>query len=269
MFDVESNVSRNVPLELLEIVAVSVKGSLGELKVWYTNGSHLNRFEDEQQWHRVFNQTVFNPNQHNSVRLDLTSKIPLPQQGQRIGLYIHTSTRNRSIVYSDERSATTYSDSFLKIFPGIGHTTNVPFSVTGRQGWPWRPHREFIGTVHLEAKFILWRPVAAVFMRFGPLFKRSVFAFLLSIQRISFNTKSYPLNRDVVNSILEFLDWNAFDEEEVKVTNCIEHRDTNEGISWYGGQYWPLVQTHSAEYLRRIRGIAADEGEIGINDFEI
>ena len=138
MFDV---ISKDIlPVESIEITHVWVRGALGPMTVWVTEGGHGDRFDAKAHWIKVYEGTQ-KPSRHELVPLKLTQVLTLAPD-TRIGLYIHSQRQDdQAIVYDNQRRQLSHQDRFLQITSGVAHISPRPFDSRGWWGWAWRPNR--------------------------------------------------------------------------------------------------------------------------------
>eukprot|EP00928_Gymnodinium_smaydae_P010672 TRINITY_DN14022_c0_g4_i1.p1 TRINITY_DN14022_c0_g4~~TRINITY_DN14022_c0_g4_i1.p1 ORF type:complete len:325 (-),score=61.88 TRINITY_DN14022_c0_g4_i1:115-1089(-) len=206
MFDVEcrSHGDGGVPLEYLEIDAISVRGELGPLTVWTTPDSFAEKLHDPASWDLVYQRT-HEPSHREYTRLELDQPIRL-RPGERRGLYVHSSLAgDEALVYDNQRSRVTYQDNAFKVYPGLAHLSNKPFGRRGFWGFPWRERREFVGRLSYGVCYKLWNP--EVHMQFPADFRSAAEACLLCARRPE--SPLYQLQDEVVYYILNLCryDW--------------------------------------------------------------
>lgn len=159
MFDVECRgpADGGVPIEFLEVHAISIRGDLGPIAVWTTPGSFRGKEHSEESWERLYSRE-HPPSPQVMTRLHLDRPMRL-QAGERRGVYVHSQLRgDDAIVYDNERSQVTYEDGAFRVFPGLAHLSNRPFGRHGMWGFPWRERREFVGRFHYGVGYKLWNP---------------------------------------------------------------------------------------------------------------
>jgi len=103
-------VKADLPVDFVEIDALSVRGDLGPLTVWAAPG-HWNdasasgepKFSDARAWRRVY-RGDHAPSRRKLVTLALDTKVRL-QPGLMASLYVHSMLANdRALVYDNQRS---------------------------------------------------------------------------------------------------------------------------------------------------------------------
>jgi hypothetical protein len=227
MFEVEAK--DDLPIKFLEIQSVSVRGELGMVSVYvdmkcvirnYTISIRRGRASpSSEDWERRFGPKLMEESFNKLVEIPLSPPIRIAP-GQSFGIYIHSELPNdTAIVYDNLRSGTgvTYDDSFIKIHPGIAHTSNVAFAQTNVWGGnAWRPSREFVGSVRYGIKFLMWTPV--VHERFSDEFRTGVFTLICS-QNVLGKQKGVNLGKlpiEVVMKIVNMLphDWFSVSTKE-------------------------------------------------------
>mmetsp|Transcript_7136 Transcript_7136/g.13928 ORF Transcript_7136/g.13928 Transcript_7136/m.13928 type:complete len:359 (+) Transcript_7136:3-1079(+) len=154
MFDVEAKTQ--MPVTYIEIHAIWVRGRLGRIQVFTTPDGYLYKNNKASCWKRVhYGNHPRSPFELSPLPLDPPIQL---KPGERVGIYVHSSEQgDRAIVYNNQRSAETHKDDFITIFPGLAHTSSIPFHPIGFWGsTSWRRHREFVGRMSFGAKFLLW-----------------------------------------------------------------------------------------------------------------
>lgn len=157
MFDVEAKVG-TLPVAAVVVDAVSVRGGLGNMTVWYTPGGFQGKHETKNQWTKCFSAKV-DPSWREFAKLTLQPPlVMLP--GERYGLYVHSAERHdEGVVYDNQRSHITHDDNLVTVFPGVAHLSCHPFSDQGPWwGSAWRPSRTFVGQLSYGARYKLWEP---------------------------------------------------------------------------------------------------------------
>uniref|UniRef100_A0A7S2RS17 Uncharacterized protein n=1 Tax=Rhizochromulina marina TaxID=1034831 RepID=A0A7S2RS17_9STRA len=154
MFTIECR--KELPLDLVEIYSISVRGALGPLTVWVTPDSWRGKHEDESAWSKVYERT-HNPSYREFVELKFSAPVVV-ESGKSIGVYVHSRRPDdEAIVYDDQHSRVTHQDRFITIGPGLAHLCDEPFSSWHPWG-AWRQRRQFVGQVSYGAKYTLWNP---------------------------------------------------------------------------------------------------------------
>mmetsp|Transcript_58352 Transcript_58352/g.139115 ORF Transcript_58352/g.139115 Transcript_58352/m.139115 type:complete len:305 (+) Transcript_58352:54-968(+) len=178
MFDVEC--CDGLPLEFLQIDAISVRGDLGPLTVWTTSSTFRGKEISMSEWECIYKRE-HPPSMRDYVPLNLSSPIRM-KPGERRGIYVHsTLPGDDAIVYDNQRSQYTYKDKHLIVYPGLAHLSNRPFGKHGMWGRPWRESREFVGQVAYGVGYKLWNP--EVHSLFPNDFREVVKLFLLAGRR--------------------------------------------------------------------------------------
>ena len=125
MFDIQ--VKPHCPLHHASIDAISIRGMLGRVNVWFTPDSHAASYNHASRWRNIYS-SFESPSLHELRDISFASSILL-QAGESIGIYIHCErTDDKGLVYDDQRSDVSYEDDFLKVLPGMAHVSPVPFS---------------------------------------------------------------------------------------------------------------------------------------------
>eukprot|EP00747_Dinoflagellata_sp_TGD_P102135 gnl/TRDRNA2_/TRDRNA2_168567_c0_seq2.p1 gnl/TRDRNA2_/TRDRNA2_168567_c0~~gnl/TRDRNA2_/TRDRNA2_168567_c0_seq2.p1 ORF type:complete len:323 (-),score=36.89 gnl/TRDRNA2_/TRDRNA2_168567_c0_seq2:110-1078(-) len=160
MFDIRAKA--DLPVEVVHVEEIWVRGSLGPMKVWWAVGGFQPVRTQPEAWTEVYDG--FHPaNFEQLTKLELQTPIPL-RAGQLIGVYIHSSAwYDTSLVYDNRRAYVVHEDLFVRVLPGMAHMDHRPF---GNQN-PWRQfgfqgafraNRTFVGRLKMGAKFMLWNP---------------------------------------------------------------------------------------------------------------
>lgn len=210
MFDIEAR--RLLPYQFLEIQSLSVRGELGPVKVYVTQGSYVGKHIVPSRWVCHFDETL--PASVDEL-CELHLQVPVRlAPGTTVGIYIHSQLPNdKGIVYSNNRSDDfSYEDRVIRILPkGIAHTSPIPFSEHSmRQTQAWRHHREFVGSVRYGFRLLLWTPEAHYL--FPRSFRVSVFT-LLCAQHVLSRTPQVSFGsipKELVFYIINFLPYNWF-----------------------------------------------------------
>lgn len=80
-----------------------VRGGLGPLTIWATDGGHEGRQEAKHLWTKLYSET-HRPSPHRLVKLELDTPLTL-LPGQLVGIYVHSSRPDdQAIVYDNERN---------------------------------------------------------------------------------------------------------------------------------------------------------------------
>ena len=277
MFDII--VKDLLPVQYLELSQVWVRGALGNLTVWMTEGSHERVFDQPDRWHNIFEGTR-DPSS-TLVPLEIDPPLCLPA-GQVIGLYVH-STRpgDQSIVYDNQRHQISHEDHFIQVTSGCAHLVPRPFDSRGNWGWGWRPKREFVGKVSYGIKYLLWKPEQTVHSRFPVSFERAITTVMCCARRAESPLSILP--PEVVFFIINMCSWNWFGDaiEAVGYGANGEEQYAQEssaigssGIGWRSGNYRSLIHemmSNSVTGQRLLQGHAAmdESGEdTSEDDFE-
>ena len=178
MFDIKTNA---LPVEYIEVSSIWVRGDLGPVTVWSTDGTFDGKQTKEQEW-TLHYQKAHTSSFAELVEMRLQEPVRLAPDSSR-GFYVHSALPgDDAIVYDNQRHHESHSDQFLTITPGMAHLSNEPFSNKMPDGFwpgrPWRPHREFVGRVSYGVRWLLWNP--DVHRRLPPSVTSSVWAMLLS-----------------------------------------------------------------------------------------
>ena len=147
------------------------------------------------------------PHQLRELVLDVPIRL-VP--GQTCGLYVHSAEpSDEGLVYNNQRFQYTHDGTFLRIHPGIAHTSQVPFSANQAWGAAWRERREFVGSVRFGTKLVMWTPDAH-FM-FPPSYRRAVFT-VLAAQRRPESGKLGRVPAAVIYKVFNMCRWDWFPE---------------------------------------------------------
>lgn len=208
MFDVQCKgaAEGGVPLEFLQIDVISVRGDLGPITVWTTQGSFRKKEHTQDAWECLYEQ-VHCPSREDYQRLHLSSPIRL-SPGETCGLYVHSKlSGDDAIVYDNQRSEVTYEDQSFRVLPGLAHLSNRPFGKHGMWGFPWRERREFVGRISFGVAYMLWNPVKEIHTRFPPDFQNAVHTLLLCARKQE--SPVHSLQDEVIYYILNMCkhDW--------------------------------------------------------------
>jgi len=208
MFDVccKGRDDDGLPVEFLQIDALSIRGDLGPITVWTTPGSRRRKEHVQDEWtclHEQDHQASLRDYQ----RLDLSPPVRLGP-GESCGLYVHSKLPgDDAIVYDNQRSRVTYEDKVFRVLPGMAHLSNRPFGRHGMWGFPWRDNREFVGKISYGVGYMLWNPVREVHLWFPDRFRAMARLLLLCARRSS--SPMHRLQDEVVYYILNMCrhDW--------------------------------------------------------------
>lgn len=144
-----------LPVDYVEINALWIRGELGPITVWVTEGGFNNRHEEKDAWDQVY-CGHHNPSPNEFVRLGLFVPYRM-KPGVTYGIYVHSTLPNdRAIVYDNQRHQITFEDNFVSMLPGLAHLSNVPFSDVNAWFGSWRRSREFVGRLEYGARYVLW-----------------------------------------------------------------------------------------------------------------
>lgn len=245
MFDVESKLPRDIPVESVQISSFWVRGYLGEIKVWHSFDSHRNIFFDETQWTQVYEKT-HDESIDSFTELELDTPLSLIA-GRRYGIYIHSSSQGNGIVYDDERHPVTFENQFLRIYPGLSHTDHRPFN-TVENGWTWRTNRAFVGKVSFGFRYVLWQPIRTIHQKFNPGFRAGVMGLLFCNKY----QKELRLPKDVLLTLINMLRWDWFGPTSVELDFRDSRALPTSRVGWMSGGYRNKLMNHIAHY-RRLR----------------
>eukprot|EP00442_Polarella_glacialis_P048144 CAMPEP_0115054810 /NCGR_PEP_ID=MMETSP0227-20121206/4301_1 /TAXON_ID=89957 /ORGANISM="Polarella glacialis, Strain CCMP 1383" /LENGTH=360 /DNA_ID=CAMNT_0002439327 /DNA_START=119 /DNA_END=1201 /DNA_ORIENTATION=- len=184
MFDVQCKGVEHggVPLEFLMITSLSIRGDLGPITVWRTEGTYKKKEHSQGLWELVY-EGEHPPSRQEYTILDLQTPIRL-MQGESCGLYVHSKLPgDDAIVYDNQRSAVTHEDQSFRVLPGLAHLSNRPFGTHGMWGFPWRERREFVGRISYGVSYMLWNPVREIHARYPPAFRQAAQTILLCARK--------------------------------------------------------------------------------------
>jgi hypothetical protein len=127
MFDIESR--SDLPVQFIEIQSIAVRGDLGMISVYACENDDLRQLSriPPSRWKRLFGPKELEPSRHTFEELVLD--VPIRMAPNRVmGVYVHSQLPgDLAIVYDNHYGDhLTYEDSFIKVHPGISHTSNVP-----------------------------------------------------------------------------------------------------------------------------------------------
>ena len=247
-----------LPMLFVEIQALSVRGRLGRVSVFFTEKHFQDKFENASAWRRVFGPTNLRPSRTEFVELPFTSPVRLAP-GMTGSFYVHSEALgDEAIVYSNQHSPITYEDDSIRIYPGMAHVSNVAFNRFGDWGIAWRPRRAFVGRVRYGVKRLLWRP--DVHFRFPNSFKTAVKTMLLCQMRSKDSPEARMLARiptHVLFKIMQYCTHAWFvvpglgdddmgdGEAEAEARRAMEAEDeeVNRALAWgrWGGLFRPFA----------------------------
>ena len=216
MFPVKAKT--DLPVEKLVIHSVAVRGHLGPMSVWVTNGDEEDREHifrlDQRYWNKIYQRT-HPPSPSKYQRLNFSRAPIVLRPGQIRHIYIHSALPNdRAIVYDNSnplvRNRPRYEDAYISILKGRAHLSPTPFGELNVWGWhtAWRDHREFVGQMEYGCIYKLWNP--EMHGRFGHHFQRTV-QLLLACQRRTESPVSL-LPDECLYYILNMCRWDWFQD---------------------------------------------------------
>uniref|UniRef100_A0A7S0EZF0 Uncharacterized protein n=1 Tax=Hanusia phi TaxID=3032 RepID=A0A7S0EZF0_9CRYP len=207
MFDIRV---RQLPFEYIEVSSIWIRGNLGPITIWSTDGGFEGKHEDSSKWQRHYSN-IHTPSMLELQEMHLNVPIRF-SRGEKRGVYIHAAEiGDEQIVYDNRRGDNTYSDSFLDILPGMAHLANVPFSGENQEifyGWwgpPWRERREFVGRVQYGIKWFRWNP--EIHCTFPQIFREMVWVLLMSRHPRSRCSILYWLDHDQLLYVINCINW--------------------------------------------------------------
>eukprot|EP00929_Paragymnodinium_shiwhaense_P013476 TRINITY_DN121320_c0_g1_i1.p1 TRINITY_DN121320_c0_g1~~TRINITY_DN121320_c0_g1_i1.p1 ORF type:complete len:291 (-),score=52.55 TRINITY_DN121320_c0_g1_i1:246-1118(-) len=156
MFNVRGKA--DLPVLDLRISEVAVRGELGPMTVWWTDGPFQKVKSSASAWTKVYERRHSASWSFTTLILDAPIVV-LP--GKVTGIYIHSAGSQEALVYDERRSYIPYEDSFVKILHGAAHLDSQPFGDFN----PWfggrgafRANRNFVGRLAMSARYMLWNP---------------------------------------------------------------------------------------------------------------
>ena len=101
MFDVACQSLPRGPVEYIEVQSVAVRGQLGPVTVWSTEGGFEGKHERSKEW-VLRHEAVHKASPSTLVELPLSQPVRL-RLGERCGLYVHSAlSGDEGIVYDDQ-----------------------------------------------------------------------------------------------------------------------------------------------------------------------
>mmetsp|Transcript_30628 Transcript_30628/g.42777 ORF Transcript_30628/g.42777 Transcript_30628/m.42777 type:complete len:290 (-) Transcript_30628:144-1013(-) len=201
---------KHLPVKYVEIMAIWVRGQLGRMQVFIAKDSYRDKYTQPSEWTRI-HCDVHDPSVSTLSPLKLSPSIKL-KPGEAIGVYVHSSRfGDQAIVYNNQHGVETHSDDFLKILPGMAHTSSQAFNPVSPWGHTsWRRRREFVGRLSYGAKFLLWNNKNHEF--FPEAFRQAVASALSVRNTPKGKTTSCPiLPCSVIKYIFNFCPWHWFE----------------------------------------------------------
>ena len=115
MFDVACQSLPRGPVEYIEVQSLAVRGQLGPVTVWSTEGGFTGKHERKDEW--TLRYDAVHPASPNAlVELRLSQPVQL-RLGERCGLYVHSALPgDEGIVYDDQHQRLTYEDPTFKVY---------------------------------------------------------------------------------------------------------------------------------------------------------
>lgn len=141
-----------------------IQGHLGNVSVYVSNSrDKLGTLQEPrvEDYLEVANET-FEPSWDEPVEIKIPEgKFPVIEAGCNRSFYIHSDwPDDQGIIYQSYRSPVIVQDDNIRMLPGYGHTSNVPFSLMDGyhgHGW-WVPERGFTGTITYDEVYTIWNP---------------------------------------------------------------------------------------------------------------
>jgi len=213
-----------LPAEYIEIQALSVRGQLGPMTVWYTPDDFQGKQECEDAWEKIYEGTHA-PSQNTYTELRLPTPVRL-RPGQRCGLYVHSALPgDEGIVYDNQRKAVTYQDRCFRVLPGFAHLSCRPFGKRGFWGRPWRSSREFVGKISYGVLWKMWQP-NQVHRSFPLGFQDAVKTMIMASRRPE--SLMYLLQDEIIFFIMNKCSWNWWGEEMSMASHLASQQGTLE-----------------------------------------
>ena len=114
MFDVACQSLPRGPVEYIDVQSVAVRGQLGPVTVWSTEGGFTGKHESKDEW-TLRHEAVHHASPNALVELRLSQPVRL-RLGERCGLYVHSALPgDEGIVYDDQHQRLTYEDPTFKV----------------------------------------------------------------------------------------------------------------------------------------------------------
>mmetsp|Transcript_13014 Transcript_13014/g.21072 ORF Transcript_13014/g.21072 Transcript_13014/m.21072 type:complete len:331 (+) Transcript_13014:69-1061(+) len=250
MFDIQAKRMKNIAVKDIQVSSISIRGQLGQVSVYTTQGSHEKQYEFPNKWTQVYKNSL-QPSRSSFVPLEFSKPIIL-KPGETIGVYIHSTSHpgTNAIVYANQRYSVTQQDRFIRVLPGLAHTCHLPFKcwLDPTDYWRWRPNREFVGNISYGVNTFLWQPEKSLHSLFPRRFRRGVTTMLLC--QSDNRCPLYYVPRHIVDYILNMCSVEWFDPEEGDTVisdeedGTLEGIDPEEGISWHNSNYMERIEQH-------------------------
>eukprot|EP00615_Pteridomonas_danica_P006560 CAMPEP_0114345364 /NCGR_PEP_ID=MMETSP0101-20121206/12161_1 /TAXON_ID=38822 ORGANISM="Pteridomonas danica, Strain PT" /NCGR_SAMPLE_ID=MMETSP0101 /ASSEMBLY_ACC=CAM_ASM_000211 /LENGTH=409 /DNA_ID=CAMNT_0001481269 /DNA_START=6 /DNA_END=1236 /DNA_ORIENTATION=+ len=199
-------VKDDLPVDFIQVSALSIRGGLGPITVWVTPDSWEGKSEDQSQW-----TMVYKGNHSSSFRKFVSLPFSDPVIIPEIVVLVYVGS-------------------------GLAHLSHTPFS--GIHPWgAWRQHRQFVGKIAYGAKFQLWNP--EVHNEFPIIFKELVDLFLF--MRPEENCPLSWMPNDVFDKEIKVKEEK--EKERIEIEN--ERRQRNEYVHGRRGLQWINFPHHS------------------------
>lgn len=206
-----------LPLDHVVIKSVAVRGALGPLTVWVSNGDGghgRNQVQlDPKHWTKLYEKThKYSKHTYKELVLDQPIRM-IP--GQVKCIYIHSTLPNdEAIVYDNSyygMSSKRYDDEKLTILTGRAHVSPEVFGLNPIWGWgnAWRDRREFVGRLEYGTVYKLWNP--QVQPKFGCKFQDC--ARVLSLCQRRWESPLSMLPDECIYYILNMCRWDWFEDD--------------------------------------------------------
>lgn len=230
------------PVAACEVNALSVRGGLGAMKVYYrvcdvtrdnevcaadtterygsyrADDERIRRLLDASSWTLAYDADVGASDFKTLVRLDFAKPIEF-SPGEKLELYVHSAEESdQGLVYDDapDLCGRPKDDGILQIWPGYAHLSSVPFGTSA----PWyeensysitslRRDRRFVGKVQYGVRWKLWEPMKETHASFPVRYREVVQTILLGMK--DRNCLLSALDYDVVMYIFnKHIGWDWF-----------------------------------------------------------
>ncbi len=234
MFDIEAK----EPFEI-SVHSVHVGGMLGTMSVfacsesWCGDERSLHQYNaygrqdyairDGNSWERVYH-SAHKPMWDSTTEIKFDKPIVL-LPGTRRGIYVHSALPDDlGLQYQSTRHGTEIADqdAHIRIIPGVGHTSSVPFD--REYGW-YRYPRSLAGRLGYEATLRTWAP--RYHKQFPDPLKLAVKTMMLAQKRKGSILSLLPV--ELVYHVMENCEWDAFGSSAAPASSSDEEEDERPG----------------------------------------
>eukprot|EP01043_Picozoa_sp_COSAG02_P014531 COSAG02_NODE_601_length_19715_cov_445.701315_18_plen_441_part_00 len=234
MFDVEAK----EPFEI-SVHSVHVGGMLGTMSVfacsesWCGDERSLHQYNaygrqnydvrDEDSWERVYH-SAHKPMWDSTTEIKFDKPIVL-LPGTRRGIYVHSALPDDlGLQYQSTGRGNEIADqdAHIRIIPGVGHTSSVPFD--REYGW-YRYPRSLAGRLGYEATLRTWAP--RYHKQFPDPLKLAVKTMMLAQKRKGSILSLLPV--ELVYHVMENCEWDAFGSNAGPPSSSDEEEDERPG----------------------------------------